>query len=72
MKKFAALAAAIAVLASASAAFAQDVTVKVNGETVVFDQQPVMDGDQLLLPFRFIAEKLGAYVSCMRITAKAS
>lgn len=63
MKKFAAFAAAIAVLTTASAALAQDVTVKVNGETVVFDQQPVTEGDQLLLPFRFIAEKLGANVS---------
>lgn len=63
MKKFAALAAALAVMTTASAAFAQDVTVKVNGEAVVFDQQPVIEGDRLLLPFRFIAEKLGANVS---------
>lgn len=63
MKKiFTLLLAAIMVFAAASA-LAADITVLVNGEAVEFDSQPVLEGDSVLIPYRFVVEKLGAKVN---------
>lgn len=39
-----------------------NIKVTVNGEYVVFDQQPIIENDRTLVPFRAIFEKLGAKV----------
>ena len=63
MKKILALILAIATVMAASCAFAADVKVIVNGEEVSFDRAPLVDGENVLIPYRFVAEKLGAKVS---------
>lgn len=45
-----------------STAYAEDITVTVNGKTVEFDQPPVIDNDRTLVPMRAIFEALGAEV----------
>ena len=52
----------VAVFASVSVS-AADIKVLFNGEEIVFDQGPVMDGETVLIPLRFVVEKLGAIVS---------
>lgn len=40
-----------------------DIKVILNGEEVQFDQKPIMaEGDRVLVPVRFIAEKFGAII----------
>ena len=45
------------------AAFAADVKVVVNGEEIAFDAAPSKDGETVWIPYRFVAEKIGAKVS---------
>lgn len=63
MKKLLAMIIAAVIVMAGMSAFAADITVNVNGEAIEFDQQPVMEGETLLIPFRFVAQKLGANVS---------
>lgn len=63
MKKFITLILAIVMVMCAASAFAADVKVLVNGEEIAFDREPVKDGEAVLIPYRFVAEKLGAKVS---------
>ena len=48
---------------AATGVMAADIKVLVKGEAVEFDRQPELDGETLLIPFRFVAEKLGAVVA---------
>ena len=63
MKKIIALLLTLILAFSASAVLAADIAVTVDGEAVVFDQQPVVENGTLLLPLRFILEKMGGNVS---------
>ena len=63
MKKILAVAVAAVIMMISMSAFAADIVVNVNGEAVAFDQQPVMEGETVLIPFRAVAEKLGANVT---------
>lgn len=63
MKKIVSLILAAVIVMCAASAFAADVKVLVNGEEIAFDRQPVKDGETVLIPYRFVAEKLGAKVS---------
>lgn len=63
MKKFAAIILSLALVFTAAGAFAADIKVNLNGEEITFDVQPMLDGENLLLPLRFIYEKMGANVS---------
>lgn len=63
MKKFLAVLVALITVFGATAAFAADITVKVNDEVVTFDRQPYMEGGNVMIPYRFVAEKLGATVA---------
>lgn len=61
-KKFMAAAAVTAAAVSMSAAYAQDITVTIDGQNVAFDQPPIIDNDRTLVPMRAIFEALGATV----------
>ena len=63
MKKIITLILALVMVMCAASAFAADVKVLVNGEEIAFDREPVKEGETVLVPFRFVAEKLGAKVS---------
>jgi len=63
MKKFMAILVAVFTVFGAVSAFAADITVKVNDEVVNFDRQPYEEGGKVMLPYRFIAEKLGSTVA---------
>ncbi len=63
MKKFAAIILSLTLVFAAAGAFAADIKVNLNGEEIAFDVQPILDGENLLLPLRFIYEKMGANVS---------
>ena len=63
MKKFAAIILSLTLVFAATGAFAADIKVNLNGEEIAFDVQPILDGENLLLPLRFIYEKMGANVS---------
>ena len=63
MKKFAAIILSLTLVFAATGAFAADIKVNLNGEEIAFDVQPMLDGENLLLPLRFIYEKMGANVS---------
>ncbi len=63
MKRILALILALATVMAASCAFAADVKVIVNGEEIAFDRAPSFDGENVWIPYRFVAEKLGAKVS---------
>lgn len=63
MKKIMAFLLVCMVAFSATAAFASDVKVTVNGEELTFDRNPIVDGETVLLPCRAIADKLGANVN---------
>lgn len=58
----AALACALICAAVPAAAPAQNVTVTVNGQTMTFDQPPVMRGNRVFVPMRAIFERLGSTV----------
>ena len=49
-------------VAGLSASAVDDITVTVNGETVVFDQQPIIVDGRTLVPIRAVCEKIGATV----------
>ena len=63
MKKILAVLIALITVFGATAAFAADITVKVNDEVVTFDRQPYIEGENVMIPYRFVAEKLGATVA---------
>ncbi len=63
MKKFVALLLTFALAFTCVSAFAADIKVNVDGEAVEFDVQPVNENGVLLLPLRFILEKMGATIS---------
>ena len=63
MKKFVALILALLMVIAATAAFAADVKVVVNGEEIAFDTAPARNGESVWIPYRFVAEKIGAKVS---------
>ena len=63
MKKFFALILALVMVTAASGALAADVKVLVNGEEVTFDRNPAVNDGTVWIPYRFVAEKLGAKVS---------
>ena len=63
MKKFAAIILSLTLVFAATGAFAADIKINLNGEEIAFDVQPMLDGENLLLPLRFIYEKMGANVS---------
>lgn len=63
MKKILAVLVALITVFGATAAFAADITVKVNDEVVTFDREPYMEGGNVMIPYRFVAEKLGATVA---------
>lgn len=54
---------ALAVFSSSVPVFASDITVNVNSQKVVFeDQQPVIKDNRTLIPLRGVMEKMGATV----------
>ena len=63
MKKILTVLLAMVMIFAATSAMAADIKVMVNGEEMVFDRQPVLDGETVLIPYRFVVEKLGATVS---------
>ena len=63
MKKFIGILLALVMVFASIAASASDIKVLVNGQEVEFDQGPVIDGETVLVPLRFVFEKLGAIVS---------
>ena len=63
MKKVLAIFLTLIMVFGATAAFAADITVKVNDEVVTFDREPYAEGGEVYIPFRFVAEKLGATVA---------
>lgn len=63
MKKVLAIFLTLIMVFGATTAFAADITVKVNDEVVSFDREPYAEGEEVYIPFRFIAEKLGATVA---------
>lgn len=70
MKKILSIILAISMLSSmAVTANADDgIIVTVDGETVGFDTQPIIENDRVLVPMRAIYEKLGAYVDWQEST----
>ena len=63
MKKLVALIIVVVTVFSAVASFAADVKVVVNGEDVTFDREPMIENGVVLVPYRFVAEKLGAKIN---------
>ena len=63
MKKTVTLLLALIMIFAATGAFASYISVLVNGEEIVFDRGPEVQGDKVMIPFRFVAEKLGAVVA---------
>ena len=63
MKKLITLLMALVMIFAATGAFAADIKVLVNGEEIQFDRTPFVDGESVMVPFRFVAEKLGAVVA---------
>lgn len=63
MKKLITLLMAMVMIFAATGAFAADIKVLVNGEEIEFDRTPYIEGETVMVPFRFIAEKLGAVVA---------
>lgn len=63
MKKLMALIIALGMVFSAMTAFAADIKVVVNGEEMAFDREPMVENGVVFIPYRFVAEKLGAKIS---------
>lgn len=63
MKKTLAVILALLVVMMASSVLAADITVSVYGENVEFDQAPEIIDGVLMLPFRYVVEKMGAKVN---------
>lgn len=62
MKKTLLSLSALILVSSISTINAQDITVTVNGEAVVFDQPPIIQDERTLVPLRAIFEAMGATV----------
>lgn len=62
MKKAFALLLALIMVFVATGALAADIKVLVNGEAITFDRGPQIYDGTVLIPYRFVAEKLGAVV----------
>lgn len=63
MKKFVALLLTFVLTFTCVSALAADIKVNVDGEAVEFDVQPEDTGAAIMLPLRFVLEKMGALVS---------
>ncbi len=63
MKKILTVLLAMVMIFAATSVMAADIKVLVNGEEMVFDRGPVLDGETVFIPFRFVVEKLGATVN---------
>ena len=63
MKKILAVLLTLIMVFAATGALAADITVTVNGEAVEFDRAPLLQDGAAMIPFRFVAEKLGAVVA---------
>ncbi len=63
MKKVLAIFLTLIMVFGATAAFAADITVKVNDEVVDFDREPYEENGKVMIPYRFVAEKLGAFIA---------
>ena len=63
MKKITMIILALIMAFSSVTSMASDIKVLVNNQEIEFDQGPVMDGETVLIPLRFVFEKLGASVS---------
>ena len=63
MKKILAIVLAMVMIFAATGVFAADIKVLVNGEEIQFDRLPEEKDGAVLIPFRFVAEKLGAIVA---------
>lgn len=63
MKKILAILIALITVFGAAQVFAADITVKVNDEVVDFDREPYEENGKVMIPYRFVAEKLGAFVA---------
>ena len=63
MKKTVAIVLMLMMVLSAATVFAADIRVLVNGEEIQFDRAPELNGQAVMIPYRFVAEKLGAKVS---------
>ena len=62
MKKVVSLLVVLMLIFSTTAVFAEEISVYVNGEKIEFDRGPQMAEDTVLVPVRFVAEKLGSTV----------
>ena len=62
MKKLLLSLPALILVSSISTINAEDITVKVNGEAVSFDQPPIIQDERTLVPLRAIFEAMGASV----------
>ena len=68
MKKFVSIVVSLAVLCLSVSVFcaesdvSDEITVTMNGENMVFDVNPIMESDRVLVPFRAIFEALGCNV----------
>ena len=63
MTMFAATTVALSTLVTPAVAATTYAGVEFNGEKVQFEQNPVIENGRVLVPFRFVAEKLGATVA---------
>ncbi len=63
MKKIIAIILALVVILPGTSVLASDIKVQVNGENIAFDRQPVIEDGVVMVPYRFVVEKLGAKVS---------
>ena len=63
MKKVFAVLMALMMLLGATAVFAADITVTVNGEVVDLDRDPYIENGKVMIPLRLVIEKLGASVA---------
>ena len=63
MKKIISVLLTLVMVFAATSALAADIKVLVNGEEMVFDRQAALDGETVLIPYRFVVEKLGATVN---------
>ncbi len=63
MKKILAVLLTLIMAFGATSAFAEGITITVLGDEIDVDSAPYLDGETVMVPYRFVAEKLGAKVS---------
>lgn len=63
MKKTVTLLLALIMIFAATGALASNISVLVNGEEIVFDRGPEIHEGKVMIPFRFVAQKLGGVVA---------